>query len=85
MIAHRVGINRPTRGERMTTTLVNTDDNHRKFYVITVDRRWVTLHWGRIGTRGQSQKIGFFCNVEADAFGRKKTSTKLDRGYVVVS
>lgn len=69
----------------MTTTLINTEDNHRKFYTVTLDRRHVTLHWGRIGTRGQVQEIGFFDNLEADTFAGRKISQKLDSGYVNIS
>lgn len=68
--------------ESRTTTLLNTDDGHRKFYTVTVQGRSVTLHWGRIGTTGQRKTMTFAGEHSANGFAREKIDTKLyTRGY----
>jgi predicted DNA-binding WGR domain protein len=65
-----------------TTTLINTDDGHRKFYTVTVDGKSVHMHWGRIGTAGQKQTKTFSFSDVARQFAREKISDKLyTRGY----
>lgn len=65
----------------MSTTLINTRDNHNKFYHIELRDRVVTLHWGRIGTRGQQQTHTFSFPSTARTFALDKLSSKLGRGY----
>ena len=66
--------------------LRNTQDNHRKFYCITLTcaKRAVVMHWGRIGTRGQEDRKTFSSKGEALGFVLDKVYSKLDRGYRVV-
>ncbi|MBA7524452.1 hypothetical protein ES705_16590 [subsurface metagenome] len=72
--------------------LENKNNNHNKFYKISVyaftDKKtgkdnniYVSLQWGRIGTLGQSQHKEFKNRVEAIAFADEKLREKLNRGY----
>jgi predicted DNA-binding WGR domain protein len=68
--------------ESRTTTLLNTDDGHRKFYTVTVTGKAVHLHWGRIGTTGQRKVMNFSLEEAARSFAREKINDKLyTRGY----
>lgn len=72
--------------------LENKNNNHNKFYMISVyaftDKKtgkdnnvYVSLQWGRIGTLGQTQHKEFKNRGEAIAFADEKLRKKLNRGY----
>jgi predicted DNA-binding WGR domain protein len=70
----------------MSTTLINTNDNHYKFWNATMrdGGSLVVVRWGRIGTNGQGQVKMFRSNGAALQFVAKKINEKRNRGYVVV-
>lgn len=39
----------------VSALMYNTEDNHNKFYRITIINQYVITHWGRIGTNGQGK------------------------------
>jgi predicted DNA-binding WGR domain protein len=63
------------------TTLINLNDNHRKFYTVEVIAHSVYLSWGRIGTKGQSKTEVFGSTWDASRFAADKVDAKLGRGY----
>ena len=66
----------------MTTTLINTTGNHRKFYTVTVKDKIVELKWGRIGNAPQVKNVKFDHVVFAEDFATDKINEKLwKRGY----
>jgi predicted DNA-binding WGR domain protein len=67
--------------------MINTKDNHNKFWSITKATRGlsVIVRWGRIGTNGQSQVKEFITVTGANAFYAKKVAEKYEHGYVCVS
>jgi predicted DNA-binding WGR domain protein len=72
--------------------LVNTNNGHNKFYTIYLyaftDKEtskdnsiYVSLQWGKIGTRGQAQHKEFKSRGEAITFAEDKVREKLKKGY----
>lgn len=72
--------------------LENTNNGHNKFYMIYLyaytdketgkdNRIYVSLQWGKIGTRGQAQHKEFKSIGEAITFAEDKVREKLKKGY----
>jgi len=55
--------------------------NSAKFWEVALDDRTVTVRFGRIGARGQTQKKVFADNVTAAHTARKLIRQKLGKGY----
>ena len=76
----------------MFYNLINTKNGHNKFYTIYLyaftDKEtgkdnsiYVSLQWGKIGTRGQAQHKEFKSRGEAINFTEDKVGEKLKKGY----
>ncbi len=59
-----------------------SDGRSKKFWEVTVDRRTVTVRFGRIGTAGQTQTKTFASTEAAQAAAEKQVGEKVRGGYV---
>ena len=66
------------------TIVVHQGDGHNKFWAAQLDTNThtVSVRWGRIGTKGQSQTKGFGSEYQAANFIDSKLSEKRRKGYV---
>lgn len=66
--------------------LVNTDENHNKFWASQMDTTTfkVTIRWGRLGTKGQSQQQDFDNEYDAVNFVSTKIREKIRKGYTLI-
>lgn len=60
--------------------LVNTEDEHYKFWSIEKTPEGYKSYWGRIGAKVQSQNIKTY-GYSADIDIKKKITSKLKKGY----
>jgi predicted DNA-binding WGR domain protein len=78
----------------MFYNLVNTNNGHNKFYMISAyaftdketgrdNNIYVSLQWGKIGTQGKAQHKEFKSRREAINFGLEKLKEKLNKGYEI--
>ncbi len=58
-----------------------SDGSSSKFYSLAVVGTAVNIHFGRIGTAGQSQTKQFGTATEASNFAEKQIASKLAKGY----
>ncbi len=65
------------------TILVYDADNSNKFWAAQMDENTfkVTIRWGRLGTKGQSQEKDFAAEYVAGRFIESKMSEKRRKGY----
>ena len=56
--------------------------NHHKFWEIIQENKVVNVHFGRIGTAGQTQVKTFDSSFQADAHVSKLIHEKRNKGYV---
>lgn len=63
--------------------LIQQEDEHNKFWTAVMDPKThkVTIRWGRIGTKGQSQEKDFSGEYAAGRFIEGKMSEKTRKGY----
>lgn len=66
-------------------TFICTEDNHYKFYEITLTPQSVgyevTCRWGKIGTSGQTKTEQFTFEDDAKRFANRKAGEKIGKGY----
>lgn len=65
------------------TILVYDADNSNKFWAAQMDKKTfkVTIRWGRLGTKGQSQEKDFAGEYAAGRFIESKMGEKTRKGY----
>ena len=70
-----------------SSTFVNVNDGHRKFWGITIDiaNRRVTIKWGRIGSLGQRKLLRFDDRATLRAYADAKLREKINHGYAQVA
>jgi predicted DNA-binding WGR domain protein len=61
--------------------LEHTEDGHFKFWEAIREGKEVTVHWGKINTKGQSQYLNFSSQQNAEIFVTEKDIEKLHKGY----
>lgn len=64
-------------------------DNHNKFYEVSKmehqGKYMCKIHYGRIGTNGESKKHAFDFESDRDVFFNKKIQEKLKKGYKIIN
>jgi predicted DNA-binding WGR domain protein len=55
-----------------------------KFWEVVVERSRVTVHYGRIGTSGQTETKSFPDSAAAQKHADKKIQEKVNKGYVEI-
>lgn len=63
------------------TRYENTSGKHNKFWEVSSVGSRLTMHWGRIGTKGQTKTKSFPTGRDATYAGLKMIQDKLDGGY----
>ena len=63
------------------TTLINTDDDHYKFWHISSDGNDVYTHYGRIGKAIRESKKSFSSEFQKEKFIETKIIEKKRKGY----
>jgi len=69
----------------MKTQLIFQKDNSHKFWNITVDGNTHTVHYGRVGTDGQTKTKEFADETTALKDANKLIASKVKKGYQKVS
>ena len=77
--------NQPVSINSSTRRFEFIDDHSSKFWEIDVVAESVEVHFGKIGTKGQTKITDFEMPPEALAHAEKKINEKLKEGYVEVS
>lgn len=67
--------------EKIYLELSEADGGSHKFYEVTINETEVTIRYGRIGDRGQTQTKTYPTAVKAKADADKKINEKLRKGY----
>lgn len=63
-------------------TLVNTEDNHYKFWNVSFeDSKTLRMSWGRIGRAIQFNLKVFYDHRSAERYKEKIIKSKLSKGY----
>jgi predicted DNA-binding WGR domain protein len=62
-----------------------TEGNSKKFWAIEVEGQGFTVHFGRLGTKGQAQKKEFPSEVEAREAADRLVAEKTRKGYTEVT
>lgn len=66
----------------MQVTLTCTEDNHQKFYTLSLQKNVVSAHFGRIGSDGQRKDTTFDSETEAQKQFETLLAQKKKKGYV---
>ena len=61
--------------------VINTEDNHYKFYTYVPEPNKVTFYWGRIGKTPQSLEMNTYSMNRSIYDGDKKLREKIKKGY----
>jgi predicted DNA-binding WGR domain protein len=67
------------------THLVCTEEEHNKFYIITIDKTKVTTHWGRLGVDGKKKVTTKSSDWSAESFAHSTMQKKAKKGYYQIT
>jgi predicted DNA-binding WGR domain protein len=70
------------RYERRTS--IGTSEETHDYWSAIVDGRFVTIHFGRVGTSGHKASREFRNNQEARDFMLERLKVQMDKGYTLV-
>ena len=71
-------------GRYERTTSIGTSATTHEFWIATVEGKFVTIHFGKVGTAGYKASREFGTNQEARDFMLERLRAQIDKGYVLV-